>query len=73
MFSSLYRIFVSQDLETYASNYQGLARLHRLMFIADHCTSLRAEALKMAISHVMQTYNVSLYQTLYRKSVDVTR
>ncbi|XP_059476353.1 COP9 signalosome complex subunit 1 isoform X2 [Neocloeon triangulifer] len=55
------------DLESYAANYSGLAKLHRLIFIADHCPSLKVEALKMAISHVNTTYNVSLYQALHRK------
>ena len=44
-----------------------MAKLSRLMFIADHCPSLRIEALKMAISAVQETYNVTLYQQLHRK------
>ncbi|XKL63208.1 hypothetical protein PGB90_005572 [Kerria lacca] len=60
------------DLEAYANNYSGLARLYRLIFIADHCSSLKVEALKMAIANVMLTYNTALYQSLYRKLVDVT-
>lgn len=55
------------DLDFYANSYTGLARLHRLIFIADHCPSLRLEALKMAINYVMTTYNVTLYQHLHRK------
>ncbi|KPI97409.1 COP9 signalosome complex subunit 1 [Papilio xuthus] len=57
----------SLDLETYAASYTGFAKLYRLMFIADHCPQLRLEALKMAISYVMTTYNVNLYQTLHKK------
>jgi hypothetical protein len=56
-----------QDLEAYGSSYIGLARLYRLMYIADHCPVLRVEALKMAISYVMCTYNVALYQQLHKK------
>lgn len=56
-----------QDLEAYANSYAGLARLYRLIYIADHCPTLRIEALKMAISYVMCTYNVSLYQQLHKK------
>lgn len=37
------------------------------MYIADHCPSLRIEALKMAITYVMTTYNVSLYLVLHKK------
>lgn len=60
-------IFLLQDIETYASSYHGMAKLSRLMFIADHCPSLRIEALKMAITAVQETYNVTLYQQLHRK------
>ncbi|XP_066598723.1 COP9 signalosome complex subunit 1 isoform X2 [Prorops nasuta] len=55
------------DLEVYANSYTGLARLYRLIYIADHCPSLRVEALKMAIAYVMTTYNVSLYVILHKK------
>lgn len=55
------------DLEVYANSYTGLAKLHRLMYIADHCPTLRIEALKMAIAYVMTTYNVSLYLSLHRR------
>lgn len=58
------------DLDFYANSYTGLAKLHRLIFIADHCPSLRLEALKMAINYVTSTYNVTLYQHLHRKVCD---
>lgn len=57
----------SLDLETYASSYTGLAKLNRLLFIADHCPQLRIEALRMALSYVQTTYNVSMYQQIHRK------
>jgi COP9 signalosome complex subunit 1 len=56
-----------QDLEAYGNSYAGLARLYRLIYIADHCPMLRIEALKMAIGYVTCTYNVSLYQQLHKK------
>lgn len=60
------------DLENYANAYSGLARLYRLIFIADHCPSLRLEAIKMAIHYVMsQTYNVNMYQQLHKKLADM--
>lgn len=62
----------SLDLEVYANSYIGLAKLYRLIFIIDHCPSLRLEALKMAISYVMITYNVNLYQVLHQKLAEVT-
>ena len=61
-----------QDLELYANSYTGLARLYRLMFIAEHCPALRVEALRMAIANVMNTFNVSLYQTLHKKLVEAS-
>lgn len=57
----------SLDLEAYANSYTGLAKLYRLMYIIEHCPSLRLEALKMAISYVMTTYNVNMYQLLHQK------
>lgn len=62
----------SLDLEVYASSYTGLAKLYRLMYIIDHCPSLRLEALKMAISYVMTTYNVNLYQVLHQKLAEIS-
>lgn len=58
------------DLEAYVSSYSSLARLYRLIYIADHCPSLRIEALKMALSYVQTTYNVNMYQTIHRKLVE---
>lgn len=62
----------SMDLEVYSNSYTGLAKLYRLIYIIDHCPSLRLEALKMAISYVMTTYNVNLYQVLHQKLAEVT-
>lgn len=59
------------DLEYYANSYEGLARLYRLIYIADHCPTLRLEALKMAIQYVMNTYNVTMYQQLYKKVAQI--
>lgn len=55
------------DIDVYAQSYTGLARLHRLTYIADHCPSLRMEALKMAIVYVTTTYDVTMYQLLHKK------
>jgi len=57
----------SLDLETYASQYTGYAKLQRLQFVAQHCPLLRIEALKLAISCVQSTYDTGLYQRLHRK------
>lgn len=62
----------SLDLETYANSYTGLAKLQRLIFIADHCPTLRLEVIKIAINYVMSTtYNVAMYQVLHKKLADL--
>ncbi|XP_015789358.1 COP9 signalosome complex subunit 1 [Tetranychus urticae] len=54
------------DLEFYASCYSGMAKIQRLLFIADHCTSLRVDALKMALNYIKEnTFNTSLYTQIY--------
>ncbi|XP_050520378.1 COP9 signalosome complex subunit 1b [Daktulosphaira vitifoliae] len=64
----LYEVDVdSFDLEAYANNYHGLARIYRLMYIADHCQKMRSDALRLAISHVITTMNANLYQVLHQK------
>ncbi|XP_030745089.1 COP9 signalosome complex subunit 1 [Sitophilus oryzae] len=60
------------DLEAYANSYTGLAKLYRLIFVVDHCPALRLEALKIAISYVMTTYNVNLYQVLHQRLNELT-
>lgn len=57
----------SLDLEAYAGSYAGLARLYRLAYVAEHCPSLRIDALKMALGYVTGTYNVALYQQLHQR------
>lgn len=59
------------DLESYANSYSGMARIHRLLFIADHCVPLRLEALRMALVYVKEkTYNVNIYTRIYNKIAD---
>lgn len=48
-------------------------RIERLQFIADHCPSLRVEALKMALSFVQRTFNVDVYEEVHRKLSEATR
>merc|ERR1712241_1162008 len=55
--------------EAYALGYTGLAAIYRLRFIAHHCPMLEVEALKLAISHVMNTHNAALYSELHKKLV----
>lgn len=58
------------DLEVYSNSYTGLAKLYRLIYIADHCPMLRLEALKMALVYVQTTFNVNMYQLIHRKLLD---
>ncbi|XP_057672464.1 COP9 signalosome complex subunit 1 isoform X1 [Diorhabda carinulata] len=60
------------DLDVYANSYVGLAKLYRLIYIIDHCPSLKLEALKIAIAYVTDTYNVNLYQVLHQKLAEIT-
>ncbi|XP_023170226.2 COP9 signalosome complex subunit 1 [Drosophila hydei] len=53
-------------LISYAKRYMDIARLIRLKFIAQVCPKLRVEALELAINHVKKTYNVKMYEELYR-------
>ncbi|CAG0889599.1 unnamed protein product [Darwinula stevensoni] len=60
------------DLESYASQYSGFAKLNRLLYVADHCPPLRVEALKLAVTHIQTTYNVNLYQIIHRKLLEAS-
>ena len=44
----------SLDLEACSNAYTGLAKLHRLQFIADHCPCYTVDALKLAIRWVFK-------------------
>ncbi|KAH8399548.1 hypothetical protein KR222_003037, partial [Zaprionus bogoriensis] len=54
------------QLVAYAKRYTDVSRLMRLKFIAQVCPALRVEALELAITHVKSTYNVKMYEELYR-------
>ncbi|KAH8249060.1 hypothetical protein KR032_005503, partial [Drosophila birchii] len=53
-------------LPSYANRYTDIPRLLRLKFIAEVCPKLKVPALRLAIDHVKTTYNVKLYDELYR-------
>ncbi|EDV30733.2 uncharacterized protein Dana_GF14895 [Drosophila ananassae] len=53
-------------LPSYADRYTDIPRLNRLKFIAQVCPKLRVPALELAIDHVKTTYNVKLYDELYK-------
>ncbi|KAH8298249.1 hypothetical protein KR018_011872, partial [Drosophila ironensis] len=54
-------------LPSYADRYTDIPRLTRLKFIAQVCPKLRVPALELALDHVKTTYNVTLYNELYKK------
>ena len=60
------------DLELYSNSYSGLARVMRLLFVAEHSTlQMRVDALRFALQLVHSaTFNVALYQDIHRKLVD---
>jgi len=61
-------------LVSYTKRYTDVARLIRLKFIAQVCPKLRVEALKLAINHVKSTYNIKMYDELYKAlSIEVKR
>lgn len=57
-----------KDLEQYANAFTGMARINRMLFVADHCPSLRIDALLMALNYIKQhTHNVGMYQAVYQR------
>ncbi len=54
-------------LQMFFTGYEGLCRLYRLLFISHHCPVLRIEAMRMALSHVMNTFNTTLYVQIHQK------
>ncbi|XP_031571360.1 COP9 signalosome complex subunit 1-like [Actinia tenebrosa] len=58
------------DLDVYASNYIGLTKLSRLMFVAKHCPALEIDALRIALNYVKHTFNVQLYQEIIQRLAD---
>ena len=57
----------SIDLDTYASGFTGLMRISRLVFLAEHCPTIRIDALKLAINYVLETYNTQLYTSIHKQ------
>ncbi|XP_070579826.1 COP9 signalosome complex subunit 1-like isoform X4 [Ptychodera flava] len=55
------------DLEAYAAQYSGLAKINRLLFMASHCPSYRIEGLKMALAYTQTTFNTQMYEHIHRR------
>lgn len=58
------------DLEQISCSYKGLAKIYRLFHIADHCFTLRYEALRLALSYSLTTCNTQLYQNIHKRLSD---
>lgn len=50
------------ELETITSSYTGLIRIYRLLYIADHCSTLRNEALLASLKYIQETHFTALYK-----------
>ncbi len=60
----------SIDLDMYISGFTGLMRINRLVFLAEHCPSIRIDALRLALNYVMETFNTQLYSSIYKQYTD---
>ncbi len=50
------------ELETITSSYTGLMRIYRLLYIAEHCPTLRQESLLASLRYIQDTHFISLYK-----------
>lgn len=57
----------SFDLEQYISNYTGLTKIKRLLFVADNSPDLRKEAARLAIQELKKGKNTQLYKEVVEK------
>ncbi|CAF1206144.1 unnamed protein product [Adineta steineri] len=53
------------ELETITLSYTGLMRIYRLLYVADHCSSLRHEALLSSLKYIQETHFTSLYKQVF--------
>jgi len=54
------------ELEIITSSYIGLMRIYRLLYIADHCSVLRHEAIFASLKYIQETHLTSLYKQVER-------
>ncbi|KAJ3833569.1 26S proteasome subunit RPN7-domain-containing protein [Lentinula raphanica] len=52
------------DLESYISNYTGKTAIDRLIHIISVCPSVAVDAFKLAVKHIQEARDPSLWQTL---------
>ncbi|KAL9652431.1 hypothetical protein ABK040_000004 [Willaertia magna] len=58
---------MSFDLDQYISQYSGLTKLKRLLFIVDNSKDLRQKALKRLLDELKQGKNTTLYKEVIEK------
>lgn len=66
-----YQVDVSStsfELESITSSYTGLMRIYRLLYIAEHCSGLRQEALLATLRYLQETHFISLYKQVKKLS-----
>jgi hypothetical protein len=56
------------ELETITSSYIGLMRIYRLLYIADHCSVLRNEAIFASLKYIQETHLTSLYKQVEKRN-----
>ncbi|KRY84484.1 COP9 signalosome complex subunit 1 [Trichinella pseudospiralis] len=61
------------DLEEYIKVFSGYAELHRILFIASRCPSLRAQAMLLALQKVKPTSNYHLYSVIHGKLTELSK
>ncbi|KAG1424422.1 hypothetical protein G6F58_002379 [Rhizopus delemar] len=58
----------SFDFENYMSNYQGLGKISRCLFIAKKCNQVAIEAYRYAIKEIQEnTFNIEKYKTAVKE------
>ena len=63
--NSNYHVDISKtglDLERITSSYNGLMRVYRLIYVAQHCTALQQDALLASLRYIQETHFVTLYK-----------
>ncbi|CAF0826986.1 unnamed protein product, partial [Didymodactylos carnosus] len=53
------------DLDTIITSYDGLMRINRLVYIADHCPSLKFDASCAALKYIQDTHFMTMYRTVH--------
>jgi COP9 signalosome complex subunit 1 len=60
----------SIDLDTYITGFNGLMKINRLVFLAEHCPNIRVDALRLALTCIQETYNSQLYISCHKQLTD---